>query len=162
MSRSFPSFQWTAKGPLFFQATEFQRHASWMPTVRKVALLLLASLAPVAVAADVASHKAGIWSLAPAQGMKRWVVIHNVDGGHASGVYHIEVIGRKKGEAAWQIHHLVRHMAITEQALQASVKAPMNSGGVYPETFDNAYAQWQKENGGKGGSICSTSVDDCM
>jgi hypothetical protein len=72
------------------------------------------------------------------------------------------VIGRKHGNAAWQVEHLVRHMAITEKALKASVKTPLNKGAVYPESFNNAYSSWQKENDGKGGAICDTSLIECM
>lgn len=65
-------------------------------------------------------------------------------------------------DPAWRIVHLVPHMAITKQALRASVVEPLESGAVYPESFDDAYHAWQAQNDGAGGSICTSTVVDCM
>lgn len=94
--------------------------------------------------------------------MSRWVIIHNLDSAESIGLYHIEVIGRKHGNAAWQVERLVHHMAVTEKALKASIKEPLEKGGVYPESFNNDFSAWQQKNNGKGGSICDVSVVDCM
>ncbi len=102
------------------------------------------------------------WSIAGTPGMSRWIVIHDPGSAQENGVYHIEVIGRKTGDPAWHIVHLVPHMAITAQALQASVAEPLQSGAVYPESFDDAYAAWQAQNDGAGGGICTSTVVECM
>lgn len=113
-------------------------------------------------AQDLASNTSGIWSIADMPGMSRWIVIHDPASAEDGGVYHIEVIGRKTGAPAWQTVHLVPHMAITEQALRASVVEPLQSGAVYPESFDDAYAAWQSQNDGAGGAICASTVVACM
>lgn len=123
------------------------------------AMLLLPGSAP---AQDLAAHAAGIWSIADAPGMKRWIVIHDLVTAKTTGIYHIEVIGRKHGDPAWQITRLVPHMAITEKALQESINEPLDTGAVYPESFDDAYASWQAQNDGAGGSVCAQSVTQCM
>jgi hypothetical protein len=53
-------------------------------------------------------------------------------------------------------------MAITQSALAACVVKPLNKGAVYPETFDDAYKDWQKQNSGKGGAVCTSSLEQCM
>ena len=94
--------------------------------------------------------------------MKRWIIIHNLKEAKISDIFHIEVIGRGNGDAVWQVQHLVSHMAITGEALRKSIIKPLNRGGVYPGTYENAYSDWLKENNGTGGSICKTSVMECM
>jgi len=130
--------------------------------MKKRLIILFLMLPTMTTANNILSHEPGIWSLPSTESMKRWVIIHNLHESRKSGIYHIEVIGRNNGDAIWQIKHLVAHMAITEQALKNSVITPLKKGGVYPETFDNAYAKWKKENKDKGGNICSTSVLECM
>jgi len=130
-----------------------------LPCVVFAAIVLLPVLA---MAQDLASNDTGIWSIGDIPGMSRWVVVHDPGPAKAGGVYHIEVIGRKTGDPAWQVVHLVPHMAITEQALRASVVEPLQSGAVYPESFDDAYAAWQAQNGGAGGSVCTSTVLECM
>ncbi len=121
------------------------------------------SLWSLTVAAnDLTSHPVGIWSIDPTPEMQRWVVIHHREQAKTTGIYHIEVIGRKPGDATWQVIRLVRHMAITEAALQASVREPLNRGAVYPESFNEAYAEWQRENEGQGGTVCRLSVVECL
>lgn len=123
------------------------------------AILLLPGAAP---GQDLAAHTAGIWSIGDAPGMKRWLVIHDPDAAKTTGIYHIEVIGRKHGDPAWQITRLVPHMAITEKALQESIVEPLDTGAVYPESFMDAYASWRAQNNGAGGSVCEQSVTQCM
>ena len=121
--------------------------------------MLLPEYAP---AQGLDAHRAGIWSIADAPGMSRWIVIHDPGTSQAAGIYHIEVIGRETGAPAWRIVHLAPHMAITERALRVSVVEPLESGAVYPESFDQAYAAWRAQNDGAGGSVCTTSVIECM
>ncbi|MCP5197139.1 MAG: DUF5086 family protein [Gammaproteobacteria bacterium] len=131
-------------------------------SVHRLSCLIFGLVATGAFGADLAAHRSGIWSIESTRDMNRWLVIHNLESAKTTRVYHIEVIGRKQGNAAWQVERLVRHMAITEKALKASVKEPLKNGSVYPESFYNAFAAWQQENNGKGGSICDTSVMECM
>ena len=130
--------------------------------MRRIATIFFLFLSTIALAQDIATHEPGIWSIAPTTTMKRWIIIHNLKLAKESGIFHIEVVGRNNGDAAWQVKHLVPHMAITAEALKKSVIEPLNKGAVYPETFDDAYSNWLKENNGAGGSVCVTSVLECM
>jgi hypothetical protein len=126
--------------------------------------MLAAMLLPPGWAAgqDLAANRAGIWSIAGAPGMDRWIVVHDPGTSKSTGVYHIEVVGRKTGDPSWQVVHLVPHMAITEQALLDSVIEPLTTGAVYPESFDDAYAAWLASNGGAGGEVCTRTIIECM
>ncbi len=115
-----------------------------------------------AFSADLGARNAEIWSIESTQYMSRWVVIHHHDNATPTGVYHIEVVGRNNGDAAWQVVRLVHHMAITDKALSGSVMESLDKGAVYPESFNYAFSAWKKENDGKGGEICNTSVVECM
>ncbi len=126
--------------------------------MRTTLLFTLLWLASTASAADLSNHPLGIWSLAGTAQQNRWVIIHT----QAKGIYHIEVIGRGKKHPAWQIKHLANHIAITEAALSNSVIAPLQKGAVYPESFNSAYQQWQAENNGTGGAICTSDVLSCL
>jgi len=130
--------------------------------VHRLLFLILSLWASSAFSADLGANGAGIWAIESTQGMSRWLVIHNLDEAKVTGIYHIEVIGRKDGDAEWQILHLVRHMAITSEALNRSVIEPLKKGAVYPESFNYAFDVWRKENDGKGGEICDASVVECM
>jgi len=99
-----------------------------------------------------------LWSLPPTLHQNRWVIIHN----HADNLYHIEVIGRGKHDPVWKIIHLSPHIAITKTALTRSVIAPLTHGDVYPESFENGYALWKKENNSTGGNVCQSTVITCL
>lgn len=111
---------------------------------------------------DLLQHEKGIWSIAGTAEKNMWIVIHNLKEAKETGIYHIEVLARGVNEPAWKVEHVVEHMAITQSALAASVLKPLNKGAVYPETFDNAYHDWQKQNSGKGGFICTSHLSECM
>lgn len=130
--------------------------------VHRLLFLILSLWASSASSADLSGHRSGIWAIESTQGMSRWVVIHNLEEAKATGIYHIEVIGRQNGDAEWEILHLVRHMAITGEALNRSVIEPLKNGAVYPESFNDAFDLWRKENDGTGGEICDASVVECM
>ena len=111
---------------------------------------------------DLLQHGKGIWSIAGTTEKKMWIVIHNLKKAKETGIYHIEVLARGFNEPVWKVEHVVKHMAITQSALASSVIKTLNKGAVYPETFDNAYNDWQKQNSGKGGFICTSNLAECM
>ncbi len=111
---------------------------------------------------DILGHKLGIWQIQGTANQQRWLIIHNLKEAKATGVFHIEIIGRNKGQPAWSIVHLRDHMAISLEALKRSVIRPLKSGGVYPESFDAAHAQWEKAADQGRSNICATSVADCL
>ena len=125
-----------------------------------IAMALIAAAATVAAQDEVISS--GIWAIRGTAVETRWVEIHQVEKRNGVQLYHIEVLGRKKGNPSWQVEHLVPHMAITEGALKRSITGPSRDRSVYPETFDGAYVQWQELNAAGKPPICDRSVEDCM
>ncbi|CAG0977638.1 hypothetical protein ARNL5_02201 [Anaerolineae bacterium] len=125
-------------------------------------LLLFITLFCHAVYADDKPITQSIWSIENTAKQNRWLIIHNLNDANNTGIYHIEVIGKNKKDPAWKIQHLANHIAITKSALLASIIKPLSKGDVYPESFNNAFSIWQKENEGKGGAVCNTTVIDCM
>ena len=111
---------------------------------------------------NLESNPTGIWSITPTAQQNRWLIIHNLSEAQTTGIYHIEVIGRNKKAPVWQIEHLAKHIAINKPALLKSIIKPLKKGDVYPESFDNAFSAWQKENDGKGGAVCTSSVIECI
>lgn len=123
---------------------------------------LMFSFGSFAADVNLDAHSTGIWSIAGTPTQNRWLIIHNLAEAKISGIYHIEVIGRGKKAPVWKIKHLANHIAMTKEALLASVMKPLNTGGVYPESFDDAFANWKQQNSGRGGVICTTTVLECM
>ena len=134
-----------------------------MKTTFSVLLILFLYISPVyGQDTGLHNHVKGIWSIESTAEQDRWIVIHNLEEGIKTGIYHVEVIGRVKDDPVWKITRLVNHMAVTEKALKDSVVKPLEKGAVYPEAFDDAYTQWLSQNSDKGGAICNTSIIDCM
>lgn len=111
---------------------------------------------------DIFEHKIGIWEISGVPGQKRWIVIHNLEEAKKTGLFHIEVIGRDKGQPVWSIKHIRNHMAITTEALQRSIVRPLKRGAVYPESFDTAFVEWKRKATKGEGPICKTSIVDCL
>jgi hypothetical protein len=103
-----------------------------------------------------------VWELSGTDRTVRWLVIHNLAEGVTSGVFHVEVLERKRTDPAWHFTHLAPHMAITAAALRASVLKPLKSGRVYPEQFEDAFAQWRKQQVAGTATTCERSVLDCL
>lgn len=108
------------------------------------------------------SHQRGLWEIAPYKNQNRWIIIHNLDKARDEGIFHIEIIAREKGKKVWEILRIRKHMAITIDALERSVKRPIGTGDVYPESFLDAYSQWKKNAAQGIKTICTTSVDECL
>ena len=111
---------------------------------------------------DLLQHEKGIWSITGTAEKNMWIVIHNLKEAKETGIYHIEVLARGFNDPAWKVEHVVNHMAITQSALAAGVIKPLDKGAVYPETFNNAYNDWKKQNSGKGGFVCTSHLSECM
>jgi Domain of unknown function (DUF5086) len=102
------------------------------------------------------------WEIKGKPGKLTWVILHNRKEAKQSGIVHIEIIARKKGDPAWKIEHVCNHMAITVEALTKSTLRPLTKGGVYPESFNNAYAEWEKQAWEGTKEICTTSIMECL
>jgi len=126
-----------------------------------IVLTVLACAASVASAQN-GTHDVGSWVIRGTPIEARWVEIHQVERRNGTQLYHIEVLGRRTGNCSWEVLHLVPHMAITEAALFRSIRGPSRELGLYPETFDGAYVQWQQLNASGKAPICSRSVEHCM
>ena len=112
---------------------------------------------------DLFDHRPGLWSLPPEGETLRWVEIHNVEEARQSGVFHIQVLSRRRADPAWKVQSVAAHMAITVAALQRSVVSRLSTGSVYPERFDDAYRAWLRAHqAGAAAPICDTTVDRCL
>lgn len=103
-----------------------------------------------------------VWELSRTGTTLRWVVIHNMAEGKTSGVFHIEVLERRLADPAWKFTRLAPHMAVTAAALRASIRKPLRSGRVYPESFDQAFAEWQRQHAAGAGTVCGRTVLECL
>jgi hypothetical protein len=127
--------------------------------VAVLALMLVASRPPH----NLLAHRPGLWSIEPTPTLIRWIEIHHLDDAARSGIFHVEVLARVRGEPASKVQHVAPHLAITTAALQRSVLGPLTRGSVYPETFDGAYAAWKKaRDAGGPAPICESSVLECL
>jgi hypothetical protein len=129
--------------------------------------IAIALLAASIEAEDAAQQPAkpgehDVWEISAAAATVKWLVIHNLAEGKVSGVFHVEVLERRKMDPPWRFKRLAPHLAITESALRASVRKPLRSGRVYPEQFDQAFAAWKKEDAAGRAPICDQTVTDCL
>jgi hypothetical protein len=112
--------------------------------------------------AAILRHARGIWSLEPVGTLNRWVVIHNLKGADENTVLHVEVLARPQGDPAWSVRRLQPHMAISMSALRGSVRKPLQRGYIYPESYEQGFAEWKKLEAAGTAPVCRTSVDRCL
>jgi len=124
-------------------------------------IVALLSIVAVAGAQNVPGER-DVWELSRSDSSVRWLVIHNLADGKNSGLYHVEVLERKIEDPVWRFTRLAAHMAVTEVALRASVRKPLRSGRVYPEHFNEAFAEWQKQRAAGTATVCEQTVLDCL
>lgn len=136
-------------------------------SIRRFAAVVFASALALAAEAHavedaaIFDHAAGIWKIAGAGSLNRWIVIHNLEEAKRTGLFHIEVIGREQGKPAWAIQHVCSHMAITLDALKRSVIRPLSRGAVYPESFTSGLIEWNKLSEAQR-VVCDRSVVECL
>jgi hypothetical protein len=118
-----------------------------------------AAASPPVTAEALRAHAPGIWSLAPADGWRRWVVIHDLG---SREVLHVEILAAEPAAPAWRVKHLADHMAVTLEALLRSVRAPLERGAVYPESFDEALRRWRSAQAAEAAPVCRTTIDRCL
>ena len=125
--------------------------------------MIAVTVATASAQVDLFAHKPGLWSIAPDGPIRRWVEIHELAGARATGIFHVEVLGLRRGDPSWKVQHLAPHLAITQAALQRSVVKALTTGSVYPETFDSAYAQWRRaRDAGGDAPVCPSTVLECL
>jgi len=102
------------------------------------------------------------WRLLATSSADRWVEVHEIEGAGAHKIFHVSVLSLEKGLPAWNIKHVVPHMAITEAALRRSVTGPAPKQRMsYPEQYNEGYSQWRKLRSQGNAPICETSVFEC-
>jgi hypothetical protein len=88
--------------------------------------------------------------------------VHQLEGIGAHMLFHVSVLSREKGLPAWNIKHIVPHLAITEAALRRSVTGPAPKQRMsYPEQYNEGYSQWLELQAQGKAPICETSVLEC-
>jgi hypothetical protein len=124
---------------------------------------MMTGLVPTAAFAAWAGPIAGdIWAIRSTVKETRWLVIHDRDSAITQGVFHVEVLALAKGAEPWRVRHVAKHMALTEEALRASIIKPLKRGAVYPESFDDAYAKWKDQSKEGSAPICRSDVLACL
>ncbi|MBG7370174.1 DUF5086 family protein [Pseudomonas aeruginosa] len=103
-----------------------------------------------------------LWSLPAAPGLSRWLIVHNLSSAAADGLYHVEVLERRQGQQPGQFQRLAAPLALTAQALRASIVAPLKRGGVYPESYQFAYREWQRQQAAGQAPVCRSTVAECL
>lgn len=127
------------------------------------AIALVATLLTCVAAGQTAvPGENDIWELSRSDTQLRWLIIHNLAEGKETGVFHVEILERNLEDPAWRFTRLAAHMAVTAEALRASVTSPRDSGRVYPEHFREAFARWRAQEGEGTAPVCRTSVLDCL
>ncbi|MGB8356498.1 MAG: DUF5086 family protein [Chthoniobacteraceae bacterium] len=88
-----------------------------------------------------------------------WVEIHQTDDTQTTGIFHVSVYLRGKNprsDALWVCHHL----AITREALERSLIRPLKRLGLYPESFEAGYHDWQQDQKKGTAFVCTTTIAD--
>lgn len=134
----------------------------------KLHSLLLLSLfisdffSPAKAALPLDVYSTNYWEIAGSAEKITWVEIHNSQEAKATGIAHLEVLARRKGDPVWEVQHVCPHMAITTDALQRSVLRPFHGKSVYPETYESAFARWKLAAQNGSATICTTSIEDYL
>ncbi|CAN5430937.1 hypothetical protein BH09VER1_BH09VER1_30590 [soil metagenome] len=85
------------------------------------------------------------WQIEGSRGETRWVEIYSPLEAEKSGIAHVSVLARKRGNPAWEVQRVIPHLAITTEALRASVLKPMKNERVYPEAFEEGLRKWNED-----------------
>lgn len=102
------------------------------------------------------------WILPAVPGELRWVNLKEPRQNSADGILHIEVLARAPRGKPWAFKRLAAHMAITEQALLASVVKAGSYGGVYPESYYEARKRWDALAAEGKAPVCTTTLLGCL
>jgi hypothetical protein len=133
------------------------------PMLRAVLAGTLAVVAPaLGMAYWSGKISSALWSISSPSAIVRWIEVHNLGTAGADGLYHVEVLERRSIDPPWIFKSLANHMALTEQALRASVVMPLKRGSVYPETYNGGLAKWKAAQADGRAFICTTNVNACL
>jgi hypothetical protein len=130
--------------------------------VRALIVAMACLAAPVGVAYWSGKISSPLWSIRSEEGKIRWIEIHNLATAATDGLYHLEVMERLRAAPPSQFKPLARHMAVTEEALRASLVEPLGKGSVYPESFDEAFSRWKAAQAANHAFVCKVSINACL
>jgi hypothetical protein len=102
------------------------------------------------------------WRVQSPAGVRRWIEIHDLAAGAATGVYHVQVLERRIGSHRWEFRSVVAHMALTEAALRASIVGVAKERSVYPETYQAGFKAWQDRAAEGDPPLCRTDLANCL
>jgi len=129
--------------------------------VRPTVLIWLSVAGTVRAAWD-AEITTPYWRIESPAGTIRWIEIHELDAGRATGLYHVQVLEREVQSPPWKFRSLASHMALTESALRASIIEIAKERSVYPETFESGYNTWKEREANGDAPICKSEVAKCL
>jgi len=113
-------------------------------------------------AVDIFGEEKGIWEISAPAGCARWIIIHNLSEARQSGIFHIEVLEKQTGRPDSDFRRVCSHMAVTREVLERSVIRARETGAVYPESFNDAYAAWKRNVTHGESDVCSSSITGCL
>lgn len=127
--------------------------------LRLLPLALAYCAATMAEPGEIRLAPMDAWILPRAANELRWL---NVIETGPDGILHVEVLGRAPRAKPWTVRHLAAHLAITPEALQASVLKYGSYGSVYPESYYWAKKNWDALAEQGKAPVCTTSVMECL
>ncbi len=100
-------------------------------------LILIAAAVAILFPSAYAAERTDIystarWEISGPTSQTTWIEIFNGKEVKTSGVAHISVHARKKGQPVWEACWICPHIAITTEALKRSVIHPYKGRGMYP------------------------------
>ncbi|MFO1410756.1 MAG: DUF5086 family protein [Steroidobacteraceae bacterium] len=129
--------------------------AAWLP----ICLLGASAMAGAAWNAPLSTP---CWRVHSPAGVQRWIEIHDLAAGAATGVYHVQVLQRRIGSHRWEFRSVVAHIALTEAALRASIVGVAKERSVYPEAYEAGFKAWQDRAAKGDAAVCRTDLASCL
>ena len=102
------------------------------------------------------------WRVHSPAGVQRWIEIHDLAAGAATGVYHVQVLERRIGSHRWEFRSVVANMALTETALRASIVGVAKERSVYPETYQAGLQAWRALAARGEPPVCRSVLATCL
>lgn len=124
--------------------------------------ILVLGVSGIAFAAWDRAISSPCWLIGAPAGVVRWIEIHDLAAGKATGIYHVQVLERTIGSPPWQFRSLAAHLALTEAALRASIVGVASERPVYPETYESGLKAWRDLSARGDAPLCTTEVTKCL
>lgn len=102
------------------------------------------------------------WLLLVVLGLLCWLIVYNLLSVVVDGLYYVEVLECCQGQQFWQFQCLVVYLVLIEQVLCVSIVVLLKCGGVYLESYQFVYCQWQECQVVGQVLVCWCMVDECL